>query len=321
MARYSRIDRRMWGDEAFRQLSKPQPNAQTLFVFLLTGPQVTNIPGIFSAGEAALAEMLGWPLKAFREAFQELLRKPLVKADWEARLVFIPNAIKYNPPVAPNVVKSWCASWDEIPECSLKGEAFQLLKSFLEGMGKAFAEAFQEACGKPSPKPLAIQDQEQEQKQESPLPPKGVSWSHSLNGHESSFEIFWRAYPKKRGKGPAEKAWAKIKPDDMLLGTMLAKIDQAKQTSQWTKDRGEFIPHPATWLNAKGWEDEYETPGTLNTKPPADACTWRLDSNGRRSRTCGEPIAANQPHPIRPFCPQHLAERQRLDAKLQEANA
>lgn len=51
------------------------------------------------------------------------------------------------------------------------------------------------------------------------------------------------------------------------------------------------------------------------------SCTWLLDSNGRRSRTCGEPIAANQPHPIRPFCPQHLAERQRLDAKLQEANA
>jgi len=23
----------------------------------------------------------------------------------------------------------------------------------------------------------------------------------------------------------------------------------------WRKDSGQFIPHPATWLNAKGWED------------------------------------------------------------------
>ena len=54
----------------------------------------------------------------------------------------------------------------------------------------------------------------------------------------------------------------------MLLGTMLAKIDQAKQTSQWMNDRGKFIPHPATWLNAKGWEDEYEEPATSTAKPP-----------------------------------------------------
>lgn len=143
-----------------------------------------------------------------------------------------------------------------------------------------------------------------------------------LNGQRFTFEIFWRAYPKKRGRGPAEKAWAKIRPDDMLLGTMLAKIDQAKQTSQWMNDRGKFIPHPATWLNAKGWEDEYEEPATSTAKAPTDACTWLLDSNGHRSRgVCGQPIAQDQPSPIRPFCPQHLAERKRLDAKLQEANA
>lgn len=81
-----------------------------------------------------------------------------------------------------------------------------------------------------------------------------------LNGHQSGFDIFWKAYPKKRGKGQAEKVWAKLQPDDVLLGTMLGKLDQAKQTLQWTKDGGEFIPHPTTWLNGKGWEDEFAEP-------------------------------------------------------------
>jgi len=53
----------------------------------------------------ALAEELGWSLKEFREGFAELSREGLVKADWNARVVFISNATKYNPPENPNVVK------------------------------------------------------------------------------------------------------------------------------------------------------------------------------------------------------------------------
>jgi hypothetical protein len=86
MARYSKIDRRIWIDAKFRSLSKPQPCGQALFLYLLTNPSVTPIPGLYSAGEAMLAEALGWELEAFKEAFQELLREGLVKADFAARL-------------------------------------------------------------------------------------------------------------------------------------------------------------------------------------------------------------------------------------------
>lgn len=78
---------------------------------------------------------------------------------------------------------------------------------------------------------------------------------------QTAFERFWAAYPKKKSKGQAEKAWAKLKPDDLLLHTMLSKVEQAKHTPEWKKERGQFIPHPATWLNARGWEDELPAPG------------------------------------------------------------
>ena len=32
-----------------------------------------------------------------------------------------------------------------------------------------------------------------------------------------------------------------------------------KETKQWTKNSGEFVPYPATWLNAEGWEDEVKS--------------------------------------------------------------
>jgi len=76
------------------------------------------------------------------------------------------------------------------------------------------------------------------------------------------FETFWTAYPKKRSKGAAEKAWAKIKPNEQLTGEILSALERAKTSADWQKDGGQFIPYPATWLNAKGWEDDYTTSPT-----------------------------------------------------------
>jgi len=156
----------MWGDCRFRNLSPPQPCGKYLWIFLLTGPQTSNIPGLFRAGEMALAEELGWSVEGFRKAFAEPFQEGLVKADWKARVVWIPNAIKYNPPDNPNVVKSWRTAWDEIPECLLKVDAYERLKAFTEGLGEGFGKAFTEGCAKG----LANQELEQEQEQEQEEP-------------------------------------------------------------------------------------------------------------------------------------------------------
>lgn len=158
--RYSKVSRRVWTDEKFRTLSAPPPNAQTLWFRLLTGPELTNIPGAFAAWPAGMAQALGWPEKAFREAFGEVFAKGMAKADWEAGFVWVPKAIEYNRPESPNVVKSWRVAWAELPECPLKNEAYHQLKAFVEGMGeafrKAFAEAFGEALPEALPEPVAV---------------------------------------------------------------------------------------------------------------------------------------------------------------------
>ncbi len=86
-----------------------------------------------------------------------------------------------------------------------------------------------------------------------------VSFNHQkeppadkLNG----FDKFWFAYPKKKSKGTAERAWIKIKPDNTLQTKILSQVEKAKKSQDWKKDNGKYIPHPATWLNGKRWEDE-----------------------------------------------------------------
>ena len=71
----------------------------------------------------------------------------------------------------------------------------------------------------------------------------------------SGFAEFWSAYPKKKNKGDAEKAWKGAKPNADLLAKILKAVEVAKAGNDWRKDNGQYIPFPATWLRAKGWED------------------------------------------------------------------
>lgn len=67
------------------------------------------------------------------------------------------------------------------------------------------------------------------------------------------FDRFWAAYPRKVGKGAAEKSFERIRPDAALVSRMLAAIAAQKNSDNW--QRG-YIPNPATWLNQRRWEDE-----------------------------------------------------------------
>ena len=69
----------------------------------------------------------------------------------------------------------------------------------------------------------------------------------------NDFETFWLNYPKKKSKATALKAWKTKKPrlDDVLFA-----LSWQKESNDWTKSNGQFIPYPATYINAEGWKDE-----------------------------------------------------------------
>jgi hypothetical protein len=169
--RYRKVEVRTWGDKKFRELSPMPPCGQGLWLFLITGPHTGPIPGLFRAGRAAMAEELGWELEAFDKAFGEAFRQGMVEADFRARVMWVPNALKHNKPESPNVVKSWASEFDLIPECDLKWRAFDALRASIHALGEAYGEAFDKTfakpSGKPSPKTTGNQEQEQEQEQDS----------------------------------------------------------------------------------------------------------------------------------------------------------
>lgn len=79
-----------------------------------------------------------------------------------------------------------------------------------------------------------------------------------INGFK--FENFWKAYPRKKGKDRARKSWKRYKCDSIYKEIMLS-LESHKQSHEWQKDGGKYIPHGSTWVNGKGWEDDVKTQG------------------------------------------------------------
>lgn len=72
--------------------------------------------------------------------------------------------------------------------------------------------------------------------------------------YPGDFLDFWEEYPRKTGKGAALKAWKRIKRKPGIA-VILDAIAAQKTSTQWTKNGGQFIPHPATWINQERWND------------------------------------------------------------------
>lgn len=118
--------------------------------------------------------------------------------------------------------------------------------------------------------------------------PYNPSTDDSQKYDNKIFEKFWNEYPKKISKGNAEKWFKKNKPTNDLVDLMIEKLKIYKETEQWKKDNGKYIPYPSSWLNAKGWEDEiqsnnikrkYDTSIVYHDKYIGD---YKFDENGRR---------------------------------------
>lgn len=78
------------------------------------------------------------------------------------------------------------------------------------------------------------------------------------------FNSWWAAYPRHDGKKTAHDKFVRLMLNEGktqngmedLYDKLAKAVAVAKRSDQWTKDGGQFIPMPSTWLNQRRWEDE-----------------------------------------------------------------
>jgi hypothetical protein len=92
-------------------------------------------------------------------------------------------------------------------------------------------------------------------------------------GKDDGFDLFWKAYPKKKAKIDAMKAWGKAKTKPPIENILQAVKEQSA-SDEWVKEKGRYIPYPATWINAGRWSDELTITATGEKKMVWKGCIW-----------------------------------------------
>lgn len=267
MARYRKIETRIWNDHKFNNLSD---DGKLVFFFLLTHPHQTAI-GAMRATIPGLASELGWKIERFQKALAEGYLKSMLRYDEKASFIWLPNFLKYNQPESPNVVKSWEHALDYLPECSLKNVLILQVKTFISSLSSTFQEALPEAFNKA----MANQEPEQEPKQEQE--PKNQSMSDKPDDITLD-DFFKNAQPSKTANAELkvqaievlqflnEKTGRAYRPVDINLKLITARLKSgatvascfqviAKKTREWKSDpkMSEYL-RPATLFNATKFE-------------------------------------------------------------------
>lgn len=275
---YRKFDTETWNDPWFEKLSI---KAKLGFVYFWTNA-LCNQSGMYEISQKRVVFELGYGIDTI---YSEI--KDKIYWDKDKNYVWVKNFFRrqcQNSKFAISALNS-------IKENPIKLQLFtQYNKSILRGHNIDLTEYHIDMVSIPYP-PVTVTETEQNRNRTvtdnppTPLkektkeltvaekfpalcPPETISKIPSLreieekvdlaprNKSSSLFEEFWQAYPRKKSKGQAEKAWKKINPKGQLVGVMLSRIKQAKTSEDWQKEKGKYIPYPATWLNAKGWEDE-----------------------------------------------------------------
>lgn len=74
---------------------------------------------------------------------------------------------------------------------------------------------------------------------------------------DEMFDVFWKAYPKKSNKKGAKVSFKRIKNLKTEFPLIMEALERFKKSKQWTKQNGEFIPLPTSWINQERWKDEH----------------------------------------------------------------
>jgi hypothetical protein len=173
MARYKKIDVRIWNDAKFNALSS---DARLIFLFMLTSPQTTMV-GAVPVDKHTVSRILKFDEIRYCIGYKQLSEYGMLEYD-EAGIFWIKNFLKYNPPENPKVVISWSSLLDLFPECQLLIKIAKSVLKACETRGEAYVKAlhpefkklakYDMSNGMPYgiTYPMPYQEQEQEQEQD-----------------------------------------------------------------------------------------------------------------------------------------------------------
>ena len=230
MAIYRNVHTSFWEDA--KVSDEMTPEDKYFMLYLLTNPHSTQL-GCYSITKKQIAYEMGYNVETIEKLLIRMENNlKVIKYDDTTKEILILNWHKYNWTLSPKLQSYIKKELTNVKSAEFK----QILKNLIEYIYGIDTVGIQEE---------KEEEQEKEKKQE------------EEQIKEERFNIFWNKYPKKASKANAKKAFFKANFNDVVFSEMLNSIEKFKKTKEWKKDKGQFIPYPATWLNQRRWEDEF----------------------------------------------------------------
>lgn len=104
--------------------------------------------------------------------------------------------------------------------------------------------------------------------------------------NDDTFDEFWKSYPIKKNKIRSKKIWDREKFSTIVTLICCDVLNRTKNEPQW-QDK-QYIPHPATYLGNKLWEDEVTEPSDIPKKSSGKSSSfdaYQADLQKQRGNT------------------------------------
>ena len=240
MSKYVRVMRSIWTDADWLELPS---RSKMVYLQLISQANISKA-GVLPTVPRRWASMYpDLDVEDILAAIDDLVRSGFVLVDEETEELLVRTYMRYDEMYAqPNGRKAISAAIDEIVSQALRN---------------AVEEELADLTAKGSVTPST---RNQEPGTRNPEPTTDVELV-------DRFDDFWQTYPRKTGKAQAVKSWAKLKPDDQEEAIRILP----EHVAYWhrTGTATQFIPHPATWINGRRWEDELPSGDQTRTRREA----------------------------------------------------
>lgn len=250
---YVMLFRRFWNSRTVRMLiDKHGRDAAWVYWHLLSTPR-GNHTSCFQAHPQDLADQAGMTKQAYMKNVAILQKYWLCWHDKSYDIWYVATALNMTPPANPSALIHLIKYLKPLPESGLVVQAAHWLRLYADQKGWSRNKKFERFRTEWLPMLDSIEHS-------TPCTDTPLSTDTSTaTDYEQSFELFWKAWPKRKGsKKKALAKWIKIAPDEEMAERMIEAVKNQSKGKQWTKDNGQYVPHVTTWLNGEEWENEVE---------------------------------------------------------------
>ncbi len=230
------ISTKFWSDSFV--VDKLNPLDRYLFLYFLTNER-TNLAGVYESPLRTIANETGLEKEEIVRMLERLKGKVEYKDGW----VCLVNFTKHQNSENGSIVKGIENRLNELPE---------EVRAWVTKLRKTAPAPVVDESSTTSEQPNLTKPNLTKPKRNTAVKEVG-----------ETIDRFWAIYPEHIAKAKAVESWEKLPQADREKAVIAIKL-QVEAFHFRGKDGEDYIPHPATWLNQKRWEDELKK-GTLST--------------------------------------------------------